>query len=46
MKIPIEDFTDMILAIGDTYEDDVRGDVQCGGHGGCKGRPLGGQHIE
>ena len=24
MKIPIEDLTDMILAIGDTYSDDVR----------------------
>ena len=33
MKIPIEDLTDVILAIGDTY-----GDVRCGdggdGHGG------------
>ena len=24
MKIPIEDLTDVILAIGDTYRDDVR----------------------
>ena len=24
MKIPIEDLTDMILAIGDIYRDDVR----------------------
>ena len=24
MKIPIEDLTDVILAIGDTYRDDIR----------------------
>ena len=24
MKLPIEDLTDVILAIGDTYRDDVR----------------------
>ena len=30
----VMDFTDMTLAIGDTFEDDVRGGVECGGHGG------------
>ena len=30
----VVDFTDMKLAIGDTYGDDVRGDVGAGGHGG------------
>ena len=30
----VMDFTDMTLAIGDTFGDDVRGGVECGGHGG------------
>ena len=30
----VVDFTDMKLAIGDTYGDDVRGDAGAGGHGG------------
>ena len=30
MKIPIEDLTDVILAIGDTYRDDVRSGVKLG----------------
>ena len=30
MKIPIEDLTDVILAIGDTYRDDVRSGRQVG----------------
>ena len=34
MKIPIADFTDAILAIGDTYGDDVRGGDGGDGHGG------------
>ena len=33
MKIPIEDLTDVILAIGDTYGDDVRGNDGGAGHG-------------
>ena len=34
MKISIEDLTDVILAIGDTYRDDVRGGDWSAGHGG------------
>ena len=30
MKIPIEDLTDVTLAIGDTYRDDVRSGVKLG----------------
>ena len=29
----VMDFTDMTLAIGDTFGDDVRGGIECGGHG-------------
>ena len=32
MKIPIEDLTDVILAIGDTYRDDVRSVRKVGRH--------------
>ena len=32
MKIPIEDLTDMILAIGDTYRDDFRSVRKVGRH--------------
>ena len=32
MKIPIEDLTDVILAIGDTYRDAVRSGRQVGRH--------------
>ena len=32
MKIPIEDLIDVILAIGDTYRDDVRSGRQVGRH--------------
>ena len=32
MKIPIEDLTDMILAIGDTYRDYVRSGRHVGRH--------------
>ena len=32
MKIPIEDLTDVILAIGDTYRDDVRSVQKVGRH--------------
>ena len=32
MKIPIEDMTDVILAIGDIYRDDVRSGWQVGRH--------------
>ena len=32
MKIPIEDMTDVILAIGDIYRDDVRSGRQVGRH--------------
>ena len=31
-----EDFTDVILAIGDSYGDDVRGNGVGAGHGGWK----------
>ena len=34
MKIPIEDLTDVILAIGDTLGDNVRGGDWGDGHGG------------
>ena len=34
MKIPIEDLTDVILAIDDTQGDDVRGGDWGAGHGG------------
>ena len=34
MKIPIEDLTDVILAIDDTLGDDVRGGDWGAGHGG------------
>ena len=34
MKIPIEDLTDVILAIGDIYRDDVRVGDWGDGHGG------------
>ena len=37
MKIPIEDLTDVILAIGDTYRDDVRSGRQVGRHFGGHG---------
>ena len=32
MKIPIEDLTDVTLAIGDTYRDDARSGRQVGRH--------------
>ena len=32
MKIPIEDLTDVTLALGDTYRDDVRSGRQVGRH--------------
>ena len=34
MKIPTEDLTDVTMAIGDTYGDDVRGGNVGGGYGG------------
>ena len=37
LKIPNEDFTDATVAIGDTYGDDVRGNVVGVGHGGWQG---------
>ena len=39
MKIPNEDFTHVILTIGDTFGDDVRGGAggECDGHGGREG---------
>ena len=35
VKIPNEDFTHVILTIGDTFRDDVRGGAGGDGHGGC-----------
>ena len=32
LKIPDDDFTDVTVAIGDTYEDDVKGNDVGGGH--------------
>ena len=34
LKIPDDDFTDVTVAIGDTYGDDVRGAPAGGGNGG------------
>ena len=34
VKIPNEDFTYVILTIGDTFGVDVRGGAGCDGHGG------------
>ena len=33
LKFPYEDFTDVTVAIGDTYGDDVRGNDGGAGHG-------------
>ena len=34
LKFPYDDFTDVTVAIGDTYGDDVRGNDVGAGHGG------------
>ena len=34
LKFPYEDFTDVTMAIGDSYGDDVRGYEVGAGHGG------------
>ena len=41
LKIPDDDFTDVAVAIGDTYGDDVKGND--GGHWGWQAAQPGGQ---
>ena len=44
MTIPSEDFTDVTLAIGDTYVDDLREGDKGGGHVCWQGGRHGGGH--
>ena len=43
LKIPDDDFTDVTVAIGDTYGDDVKGNDVGGGHWGWQAAQPGGQ---